>query len=627
MKTRYNAGMKVPKAKTFVKTLRFRLAPCRREVSLLREYAGAARYVRNEYIRDMEYHRGEKEVRELTEAYMPGKYVPSPRPNFNAWWQGYKSRRLDANWLLKLNDHIVRERARRCAITEFDTAWKRYDKTGSVKKAGFPKMHGWSEECSFTLTDAVRIVGGKLHIPMARGAKTEWGARTVAVRLRPCRGAWTDVLRRDGKVLKIKEVVKENGELREAWWTVKSAVIKRELCGAPTAYCPPDPERAGKSIRRAGCNRDFRRADKWYASIQCEIARAEVLPRESCRREDVGVDAGVAITSALSTGDEFKLADYYNKRRVENLEKRRKRYQRVMARKRETAWKNHGFDARETGLSGGERKARQTAAIRSLKKERKAKAKELELRGVPLYGRRYEIIRRRHAKKSRVLTRMRENAAHQISSEITRRHGRIFVEDLTILSMTKSAKGDAESPGRNVAQKRGLNRSILEQGWGRINGMLEYKAEMRGGELLRVPPHGTSRECAECGYSDKKNRLSQADFVCRACGHKKNADINAAQNILARGQEIHKVSHGDKPLSGGGSSGGQPPGYVRGGFSSRPDGRPSGSEGGNRPCGENCIDVRPAKRKISISQGRATRKLPITQGVQFGRYALSLRNG
>jgi putative transposase len=65
--------------------------------------------------------------------------------------------------------------------------------------------------------------------------------------------------------------------------------------------------------------------------------------------------------------------------------------------------------------------------------------------------------------------------------------------------------------------------------------MLAYKAVWFGGKLVAVPPAYTSQRCCVCGHVDRGNRLSQARFVCRACGHEDNADVNAARNILDLG--------------------------------------------------------------------------------------------
>lgn len=84
---------------------------------------------------------------------------------------------------------------------------------------------------------------------------------------------------------------------------------------------------------------------------------------------------------------------------------------------------------------------------------------------------------------------------------------------------------------RNVKAKSGLNRSILDQGWGMFSTMLRYKLEERGGQIVEVNAAYTSQTCAECGTIDRNSRQDQAAFVCVACGHEDNADVNAARNI------------------------------------------------------------------------------------------------
>ena len=102
--------------------------------------------------------------------------------------------------------------------------------------------------------------------------------------------------------------------------------------------------------------------------------------------------------------------------------------------------------------------------------------------------------------------------------------------------MSRSAKGTMEKPGRNVAAKSGLNKSILDQGWFEFKRQLGYKLDWLGGELVLVNPRYTSQRCNACGAVDKENRKSQSSFVCVSCGHMDNADSNAALNILTAGQ-------------------------------------------------------------------------------------------
>ena len=107
----------------------------------------------------------------------------------------------------------------------------------------------------------------------------------------------------------------------------------------------------------------------------------------------------------------------------------------------------------------------------------------------------------------------------------------VVIEDLQVAKMTRSAKGSLDAPGKNVAAKAGMNRTILATGWGELRRNVEYKAA----HIVAVDPRNTSRKCHECGHVDKGNRTTQADFKCLACGHAGNADVNAALNVMARG--------------------------------------------------------------------------------------------
>ena len=85
------------------------------------------------------------------------------------------------------------------------------------------------------------------------------------------------------------------------------------------------------------------------------------------------------------------------------------------------------------------------------------------------------------------------------------------------------------------AQKLGLNKGILDQGWSMFFDMLAYKQAVLGGELLKVPPHYTSQTCLSCRHVAKENRKTQSDFVCVESGFTENADMVGAKNILMAG--------------------------------------------------------------------------------------------
>lgn len=125
---------------------------------------------------------------------------------------------------------------------------------------------------------------------------------------------------------------------------------------------------------------------------------------------------------------------------------------------------------------------------------------------------------------------MRKDWTEKTSTDIARRFDVICIEDLKIRGMTRSAKGTVLNPGRNVAQKAGLNRGILANGWGQLARRLEDKAP---GRVEKIHPAFTSQRCSSCGHVAAESRKSQALFACVACAWTGNADVNAAKNIAA----------------------------------------------------------------------------------------------
>src|SRR5450759_2064389 len=124
----------------------------------------------------------------------------------------------------------------------------------------------------------------------------------------------------------------------------------------------------------------------------------------------------------------------------------------------------------------------------------------------------------------------RKDWVEKLSTDLARRFDLIRVEDLRVRNMTRSAKGTVEAPGCNVRAKAGLNRAILDKGWGVLVTRLEQKAP---GRVEKVNAAYTSQRCHACGYTAAESRESQARFVCRSCGHTAHADLNAARNIAA----------------------------------------------------------------------------------------------
>jgi transposase len=214
------------------------------------------------------------------------------------------------------------------------------------------------------------------------------------------------------------------------------------------------------------------RAGRWHVAFAA-IPSPVLAPGAG---QVVGIDRGVVVPAALSTG-ELLLAPGLTVRE----EKRLRRLERRLARARR----------------GSERRKRVRLAIARLR------ARETD---------------------------RRKDWVEKASTDIARRFDVIRVEDLQIKNMTRSAKGTRENPGRNVRAKAGLNRGILRSGWGLLVRRLEQKAP---GRVERIKPAFTSQRCSACGQVDGRSRESQAVFRCTACGYACHADVNAARNIAA----------------------------------------------------------------------------------------------
>jgi len=110
---------------------------------------------------------------------------------------------------------------------------------------------------------------------------------------------------------------------------------------------------------------------------------------------------------------------------------------------------------------------------------------------------RRKVARERVARLAAARARVRLDWHHRTSRYIADHYGAVTIEDLPIVNMTARGRG-----------KRGLNRAILNQGWGAFARILKYKLDEAGGSLVAVDPAYTSQTCSECGVIDKQSRES-----------------------------------------------------------------------------------------------------------------------
>lgn len=105
--------------------------------------------------------------------------------------------------------------------------------------------------------------------------------------------------------------------------------------------------------------------------------------------------------------------------------------------------------------------------------------------------------------------------------------------------MTRSSRGDAAHPGRNVAAKSALNRHLMDAGFGLLRKMIAAKAEETARAVVEVDGRFSSLECSRCGHRARESRRRRR-FACVACGFRLHADVNAALVIRRRAQSALK---------------------------------------------------------------------------------------
>lgn len=138
------------------------------------------------------------------------------------------------------------------------------------------------------------------------------------------------------------------------------------------------------------------------------------------------------------------------------------------------------------------------------------------------------------AKIDKKMANIRQYHLKMFATELSREYEMIAVENLKVKNMTKSAKGTLEFPGKNIKQKAGLNRVILNSAPYFFKTFLKNKCEENSSILVEVNPAYTSQTCSCCGHVDKDSRQNQSKFECTKCGFIDNADFNAAKNILKK---------------------------------------------------------------------------------------------
>jgi putative transposase len=124
-------------------------------------------------------------------------------------------------------------------------------------------------------------------------------------------------------------------------------------------------------------------------------------------------------------------------------------------------------------------------------------------------SRRWTQLNRKIARVYAKAARRSDNWAREQAKAIVADHGVIALEQLKLKNMTRSARGTKEHPGKNVAAKQALNRSLQDAALGRLAYRICVKAEEAGRRVWLVDPKHTSTSCADCGHTEPANRKTR----------------------------------------------------------------------------------------------------------------------
>jgi len=210
----------------------------------------------------------------------------------------------------------------------------------------------------------------------------------------------------------------------------------------------------------------------WYLTVSYEVEKKEVELTDGI----LGIDVGIKELAIVSNG---KFYENINKtKQVKRLRKKLKRKQKRVSRK---------YTKNKVG--------KKFVKTKNILKEEKS-------------------IRLLHRK----IANINNNHRHQVTSEIVKtKVSKLMIEDLNISGMMKN---------------RHLARAIQEQGLYDFFLKLQYKAELFGIKVEKVPRFfPSSKTCSCCGNIKRDLKLSDRTYICDRCGLELDRDLNASYNI------------------------------------------------------------------------------------------------
>ena len=235
-----------------------------------------------------------------------------------------------------------------------------------------------------------------------------------------------------------------------------------------------------------------RQGGHWYASILIAHPARTVKPtRRQTAAGTIGVDLGVKTAATLSDGTQIP-----NPRWGRAAQDRLAKAQRAYARTRR-------------GSANRAKAARRVATLQAR------------------------------------LAEQRISWIHQVTKQLATGWATIAIEDLNVAGMTRTARGTLERPGRRVRQKAGLNRAILDVGFGEFRRQLTYKTSWYGANLVLVDRWlPSTKTCSACGWHNPDLTLADRTYRCAQCVLSIDRDLNAAINIAAAAQTTEPSREG-----------------------------------------------------------------------------------
>lgn len=139
-------------------------------------------------------------------------------------------------------------------------------------------------------------------------------------------------------------------------------------------------------------------------------------------------------------------------------------------------------------------------------------------------SRRWKKARKKVSKLQNKVANRRQDWTHKAAAQITSANSLVATETLNVKKMTAKAK-----KGKRKRQKSGLNRSILDVGFGMLRSAIKYKIEEAGGFFIEVPAQKVkpSQTCPKC-LAQKKKELSERIHQCEKCGYTADRDVASA---------------------------------------------------------------------------------------------------